>query len=53
MTPALTSRPGHLMAAEIREQPAIWRSPEATEPSATTVVMPTAIPTTVRIVRTR
>lgn len=26
MTPALTSRPGHLMAAEIREQPAIWRS---------------------------
>ena len=26
MTPALTSRPGHLMAAEIGEQPAIWRS---------------------------
>jgi glutamine---fructose-6-phosphate transaminase (isomerizing) len=26
VTPALTSRPGHLMAAEIREQPAIWRS---------------------------
>jgi glutamine---fructose-6-phosphate transaminase (isomerizing) len=26
VTPALTSRPGHLMAAEIGEQPAIWRS---------------------------
>lgn len=26
MTPALTSRPGHLMATEIGEQPAIWRS---------------------------
>jgi glutamine---fructose-6-phosphate transaminase (isomerizing) len=26
VTPALTSRPGHLMAAEIREQPAIWRT---------------------------
>jgi glutamine---fructose-6-phosphate transaminase (isomerizing) len=26
VTRVLTSRPGHLMAAEIREQPAIWRS---------------------------
>jgi glutamine---fructose-6-phosphate transaminase (isomerizing) len=26
VTPALTSRPGHLMATEIGEQPAIWRS---------------------------